>query len=794
MSIVKIYNTGDKTKSQIHSEFVVRKTILNRIMDDIRNSKMKFPEQDYLIIGERGMGKTMLLSKIKYEIIDDSKLSRKLTPILFPEELNGVNDLFDLWKITIENLIDQKPENLHYLKEIEAIDWLASSAEEEIFKILIRMLKSENTNLLLLIDNIDSLLKKIGEEESRRLREILITNSKIRIIGASSTAVDLKFSYDKAFYEHFITIKLKGLSYNDTIMLLKNLGQIFNTEERIKEVVQKEKYRIVALRSLTGGNLRNIVMLFNILLSDSNSDPIEDLFNILEDVTPLNIHKINDLEKKQRKIVDFLAMEWDAAWVSEIAKEVRMKSNEVSSQLKSLEANNIVSAIQSNGRKKLYMLKDRFFNIWYLMRYSRKEDRNRVKWLVNFYEIWCSQSDLKIKGDNLIEKIQQEKCSPYTLYLDTIAMLQMKSVSQDQKIEIFNKALKYLEISEPTYAKELEKINKIVKEESPTKADKQIESIVNISSKKYINKGLFFEKVKNDFKQAEKNYKKALETNNAEAHHRLGHLYLKMKTNKWREHFIKSINNGSEQALYCFTSKLARLKEYKAASEILEENWQRYEYEKSAEYLGQIYEYELKQYDKAEILYNQLYNKYKSSYALHRLAHVYEHQGKPHGEIVKQFKKAISEGEDFCKSCLAFNYYNNDKSKEEALSLIEEIYTENSKMTVSHTYACILLWHNRVSESISVADKFLRNKKFLKEQPKEIFRYLIALMKKGNYNLVDSYFQDKELNFKQVFKPLYYALMHYLNEKYPNELKRMGSEISDTVLDLINEITPPNKA
>jgi len=43
-----------------------------------------------------------------------------------------------------------------------------------------------------------------------------------------------------------------------------------------------------------------------------------------------------------------------------------------------------------------------------------------------------------------------------------------------------------------------------------------------------------------------------------------------------------------------------------------------------------------------------------------------------------------------------------------------------------------------------------------------------------------------EKQFK--FKPLYYALMHYLKDEYPNEFIKMGKELEQPVKEVIENI------
>lgn len=44
------------------------------------------------------------------------------------------------------------------------------------------------------------------------------------------------------------------------------------------------------------------------------------------------------------------------------------------------------------------------------------------------------------------------------------------------------------------------------------------------------------------------------------------------------------------------------------------------------------------------------------------------------------------------------------------------------------------------------------------------------------------------MNFKDRFKPIYYALMQNLKEEYPNEYLKMGAELQQPVNDIMEKI------
>ena len=46
----------------------------------------------------------------------------------------------------------------------------------------------------------------------------------------------------------------------------------------------------------------------------------------------------------------------------------------------------------------------------------------------------------------------------------------------------------------------------------------------------------------------------------------------------------------------------------------------------------------------------------------------------------------------------------------------------------------------------------------------------------------------KQHHLKDRFKPIYYALMYFMKDKYPNEYLKVGAELKETVEEVIKEI------
>ncbi|HDZ12164.1 MAG TPA: NACHT domain-containing protein, partial [Bacteroidetes bacterium] len=298
----KIYNPAAQTTEELIENFVVRTALFQEIFDDIRNSPMQFPGQHYIIQGTRGQGKTTLLLRIAYEINKDVELRQRIIPVIFNEEQYNISRLYKLWETIAEYLQEDGEITGLYDKMQKYAD--DADYEQRCFRLLETSLKKHKKKLVLFIDNIDEMLTKFSKKEHHRLREVFMESAELRIVGASSVSLEFHYDYGQPFYQFFKIPTLRGLTTADTKTLLLKLGERYK-RERVKEIVQNQPGRVEALRRITGGVIRTIIILFDIFVDDSNGSAFLDLEKVLDNVTPLYKHRMDKLSPQQQEIVDF---------------------------------------------------------------------------------------------------------------------------------------------------------------------------------------------------------------------------------------------------------------------------------------------------------------------------------------------------------------------------------------------------------------------------------------------------------------------------------------------------------
>ena len=408
-----LYNPDRKDKQEFISEFVIRTEIFKQIFKDIKSGKMTTPEQHYLLLGQRGAGKTTLLLRLKYAVEDDQALSKWLLPVMFSEEQYNIGELGNLWERIAE-----------YLEDYYGFSGITSEMgpfiqqdnyEEALFRILIRHLDQHKKKVLLFIDNIGQLLNKFEELEVRRLREVLQTVPHFRLIAGSPVIMNDVLDYQQPLFEFFKMVELQDLTDEESITLLRQLAVVHHQEEKIEHIIKNTPARISTLRILSGGIPRTMSLLFQIFVDNEHGATLSDLERVLDAVTPLYKHRMDDLPPQQQKIVDAVALNWEAISVKDLTKQVRLDSKLISAQLRQLEKNQVIEKRATNTKNHIYLIKERFLNIWYLMRYGRKQDRNRVIWLVKFLESWCGKNEIEQRIQDYVKKAKSGLLDKHTL-------------------------------------------------------------------------------------------------------------------------------------------------------------------------------------------------------------------------------------------------------------------------------------------------------------------------------------------------------------------------------------------
>lgn len=433
---VLLYNTQNIDGELLKLGFSIRKKEYQRIWKDIKAGTMERPETHYLIQGVRGAGKTTLLSRLAYEVTEDTDLNNWLIPILLNEEEYGILSLFTFWLRIAEKLADYNAEKYTSLYQ-QLLD--LKSDDSSVAWELIRYYLDENgQKIIVFVDNLGELFQDFDDIEQAQLREALSLHPQIRLIGGSSQLLEAHYDGNAPFYQFFKLINLKSISEEEMHELLRSLAKQTGEEAvaTIEDIITNHPERIEAVRRLTDGVPRTIVLLFQIIMEGAKESSYAYLEETIDKTTPLYKHRMDDLPRQQKAIVHAIAMNWDAMSTKEIAEQTRLPSKTVSAQLVKLQKQWIIDKVETDTKNHLYLIKERFFNIWYLMRYGSETDRRRVLWLTRFLESWYGQEELNTQllsiASNYDEDIKNNGAKLHETYLNAL----MSSNYIDESIRV----------------------------------------------------------------------------------------------------------------------------------------------------------------------------------------------------------------------------------------------------------------------------------------------------------------------------------------------------------------------
>jgi hypothetical protein len=311
---------------------VARLPLLERLLDDIRRENERTAPQHHLLIGQRGTGKTTLLCRLAYAIADDPSLAPNWQPVTFPEEQYNVTDLTSFWINCVDALGD--------LLESQGDQAAANSLDaalvrmptdpalrrEASLSLLTQTSARMGKRLLLLVDNIDLILERIGADQEWEFRRVLQEQKGLLIIGASSRALEQAYEPKGAFYDFFRIHELSGLSEDETLAVLRTLAQQHGIDRLVRQLDENPS-RVRAMRLLSGGNPRTIVLLFKILAQSPDGEVENDLQQLLDQYTPLYKERFEDLPQQAQILVDAIAANWDPITAGELAARVQLPVN-----------------------------------------------------------------------------------------------------------------------------------------------------------------------------------------------------------------------------------------------------------------------------------------------------------------------------------------------------------------------------------------------------------------------------------------------------------------------------------
>ncbi len=406
----RLYNPDLMSEAEIKQTFVARQPQIEELVALIEKQPQGAGVQHAVVVAPRGMGKTTMLLMVQFAL-KDRGLDAQWQAVRFPEESYAINDLADFWLETLRNLaVAVETPDL----AIEAENLIAkfprnADLQEAALALIKDWCRRENKRLLLLVDNFDQILEQINSErDNAALRNALMNDGTLQIIGGATAFFHEARSYDQPLYNFFRLYHLEELTFEEIQNLLRQRAAADGTPN-FEAILQANTVRLRVLRYFTGGNPRLVLMLYRVVMDSQVVEVREALEKLLDEVTPYYKAKIDSLPPQQRKILDHIArissQTNEGLTPGEIAKATRLSPQATSTQLRRLGELGYVRAANLRVRNSYYTLSEPLYAIWHQMRFGRGP-RRRVQWLVDFIKSWYDADELKGESQRLEDRFR----------------------------------------------------------------------------------------------------------------------------------------------------------------------------------------------------------------------------------------------------------------------------------------------------------------------------------------------------------------------------------------------------
>ena len=386
MTRQRLYNPAQLTPEELKASFVARKDTLAEMLRLIREQTPGRPCQHMMLIGPRGMGKTTLGLRLLHEILETPELAADWQPVAFHEESYGIGDLADFWLAALRHLT-RATDDPQWADRAKALPKDEKDTDRQAAYALASLMdfcKTSGKRLLLFVENLDTVLEQLSDERQvHALRASLIERTDILLVGSANTVFEAIRSHGEPLYEFFRLFILKGLGPEETRRILAVLAD-GESKPEIMEALDREHGRLETMRRLTGGNPRLVVLACRILIESPLGSAFEDLERLIDEQTPYFKARIEELPVQARRVFHCLAEGWKPMQAREVADAAKLGSSHASAQLRQLIEKGYVREVPlPNAKRTLYEVGDRFYNIYYVLRFSRT-GRDRLARLVAF--------------------------------------------------------------------------------------------------------------------------------------------------------------------------------------------------------------------------------------------------------------------------------------------------------------------------------------------------------------------------------------------------------------------------
>jgi len=382
----------------IEGTFVQREALAERLVDIFEQSARRKTKHSVLLVGPRGIGKSHLVSLVYHRLKVKTDLADRFCIAYLREDEWGITSFLDLLLQTLRTASEEVgAPSPPAVGEISGLT--RAQAEDCVWRALQGMLGTKT--LFLIIENLNAVFEKIGEQGQRQWRALMQTYPQWAILATTPALFSDISRQVSPFYGFFEVIHLQPLSVDDSIALLKRLAHC-NNDADVAAFLDTAvgRARVRAVQHIAGGNHRIFVLFYEFLTQAGSVHFLKPFLKTVDALTPYYQAQMSKLSPQQQKIVNFLCEYRSPATVTNIATNCFTTHQTAASQLKQLLTDRYVR-VDRVGREAFYELAEPLLRICV----EAKSHRERPLYLlVDFIRYWFSRDELEHKLSDASEQ------------------------------------------------------------------------------------------------------------------------------------------------------------------------------------------------------------------------------------------------------------------------------------------------------------------------------------------------------------------------------------------------------
>ncbi len=369
------FTPGNQDPQILEELFVRREGLLKELERDVEEFANGGSRRHRLLVGPRGIGKSHLIALLNHRVTTKA-IAKNISVHMLPEDLYGITRFADLVDAILNRDPQPRKSNMEAETELRAL--------------------AATQPMLILVENLDSVLHAIGTEGVHHLRSA-IEDSKILLIATSPLLFDEVQKAKAPLFGFFDTIHLDELSVDDALELMRRVAKLREDDELLEFLdTPQARARAAAVQALAGGQPR-IWMLFTGCLSVQALDELVPLFmESLDDLTPYYQSRVGSLSPQLQQIVIMFCRQGGALSNKAISDGTGIDERRVATAMKELDRKGYVrkptSILESVGDERIswWDLREPLMRLSLDVKSSRGKP---LRTIVEFLKLWHSQNE-----------------------------------------------------------------------------------------------------------------------------------------------------------------------------------------------------------------------------------------------------------------------------------------------------------------------------------------------------------------------------------------------------------------